>query len=124
AALERLVARLDRVDAPALADDLGDQLRHTISGEAAERQPIALVLQGPERAEPGAAVHGQSRDPDPNRAFPSEDLCHRSRRDHPAMVNYGEAVADLFDLAQQVRVEKHGGTARLQGADDLADVVT
>src|SRR5438445_1151729 len=124
AILERLVPWLDRVDAAALADDLRDELRHAFAGEAAERQPFALVLQVPEFAKLGPAAGGQSRHPDSDRAVLSQNLRHRSGRDHPAVVDHGEAVADLLDLGQQVRVEKHRGAARLQGADDLAYVVT
>src|SRR5438105_7229861 len=124
AILERLVPWLDRVDAAALAHDLRDELRHAFAGEAAERQPFALVLQVPEFAKPGAAAGGQSRHPDSDRAVLSQDLRHRSGRDHPAVVDHGEAVADLLDLGQQVRVEKHRGAARLERADDLADVMT
>src|SRR5438105_10350137 len=74
AVLERLVARLDGVDAAALADDFRDELRHAIGGEAAEGQPLALVLQVPEGAETGAAAGGESRHPDSNRTVLSQDL--------------------------------------------------
>ena len=39
------------------------------------------------------------------------------------MVDDGEAIADLLDLAEQVGVEKDGGATRLQLPDDLSDVV-
>ena len=50
--LERLVARLDRVDLPAALDDRADELGDAKGGDAANDEPLALVRQLAERAEP------------------------------------------------------------------------
>src|SRR4029077_10125754 len=64
----------------------------------------------------------ETADADANRCA-AEQLVHRPRRDHPAVVDDGHAVADLFDLAQEMRVEKHCGASRGQAANDLAHVM-
>src|ERR1700694_4036948 len=102
---------------------LTDQLRDAIGVEPTKGEPFPFVLQVSELAEPGPVGGGQSGHPDADRAVLAQDLRHGSGRDHPAVVYHREPVADLFDLAQQVRVEKDGGAARLQLADDLSDVM-
>ena len=44
-------------------------------------------------------------------------------RDDAAVVDHGDAIADLLHLAQEVGVEKHGRAPRGKAADDLAHVV-
>jgi hypothetical protein len=39
------------------------------------------------------------------------------------MVDDGDPIADLLDLAEEVRVEEDRGAARGQPADDLAHVM-
>src|SRR5919201_2717043 len=121
---EGFVSRLDGIDAAAQPDDLADQVRHPIRGHAAEGEPLALILERAvalqrrpsSRLEPGRS--------DSNRAISLENLRHRAGGNHPAVVDDRDAVTDLLDLGQEMRVEEHGGAPRLELPDDLADVVT
>src|SRR2546423_499363 len=53
----------------------------------------------------------------------AQQLIHRARGDDAPVVDHGHAVANLFHLTEQVRVEKHGCAPGRQAADDLAHVV-
>src|SRR5579864_6747118 len=117
------MARLDGIDAAALPDDLADEIRNSLRRKSAKGQPLALVIDPAEACQSRTCGGLESGRPNPDRSVGAQDLGHAPGRDHPATVDDGDPIADLLDLAQQVRVQKHGGPSRLEGADDLPDVM-
>ena len=78
-----------------------------VGGDAAEAlEDGEGVLVDPLERHPDLGAHG--------------DVGQRARADDPASVEDHDVVAHLLDLAEEVRVEEHGGAAVAQRADEVA----
>src|SRR5437899_2206744 len=107
---QRLPLRRELVDVGALRDEIAQDLRQYVRVSHAERQAVAVDGNGrrPRRKSLG----------DVGRKLPSahryrglaiEQCLKLARLQNLTMLNEGHPVAGALDLAQQVRVEQHGG---------------
>src|SRR5207248_216264 len=121
---ERFVLRLDGVDARArphgLAHDVGDALH---LDAADEDRAVGAVVDLTESCERGAALSGQTARAQAHRGG-AQEVGEHTLRDDLAAIDDGDAVADLLDLGEEMRIEEHDRASFAQGADDLAHVVT
>src|SRR6266576_1649441 len=122
AIFQRLMSWCDFVDASTHRNNRRDELWHALRVEVRERYLIALVVDASVLRQ--AVLVGLCKPAHPHaHRCAAEELVHRSRRDDAPMVDHRHAVADLLDLAQQVRVEEHRRAARRKAADDLPNIV-
>src|SRR5207245_102177 len=115
-------ATRDLVDPPAQRDDRGHQLGDALDVQLRERQVLALIVARTKGRQLALFAVVQSAHTHPHRSA-AEQLIHSPRRDHPAVVDDGDAIAHLLDLAEEVGVEEHRGAPFGELANDLADVV-
>src|SRR6266545_617441 len=113
---------LDRVDAAAQSHDLGDELRHALGVDPANDEPLAVLVELPETREAVARRAIELHDAYPHRVA-AEQLVEGALRDDLSTIDDRHPVADLLDLAQQVRVEEDGRAALAKSANDLANVM-
>src|SRR6266849_125644 len=95
--------------------------RSASTARTTSHSPSSVMLEACRR-ELRDAVAWQIVDPQPDRVG-AQQLVERAVSDDLAAVDDDHAVADLFDLGQEMRVEEHGDAALAQRADDLAHVV-
>ena len=99
------MARGDLVNTPAERDDFCDQVRNALRLQPGERQLVAFVVHFAEARELSDVGGAEPADPHLDRGA-AEQLVHRARCNHAPVIDHRDAVAQLLDLAEQVRVEK------------------
>src|SRR5438477_2585572 len=116
------MARLHRVDATSALDDRADELRHALRRDRADDEPLTLVREVAERAQAIERAVLESRGAHAD-GVSGKEVAECSDLDDAALVDDRDAIADLFDLGQQMRVEEHRRATCLQRPDDLTHVV-
>src|SRR4029077_10179445 len=106
----RLVARRNLEHIASQSDDRGHEIGHPVGLEVGERQLVALVVEVAEPVELGLAGIIETRYAHLDRSS-AQQLVHRSRGDHFAVVYDRHPVAYLPDLPQGMRVEETGGAS-------------
>src|SRR6267378_4167130 len=112
----------DRVDAAPEPHDLGDELGNTLGIYSAYDQPLAFVVELSETGKGRLRCSIEAAGAYPY-GVTAKELVERPLRDDAAAIHDRDAVADLLDLAQQMRVEENGRASFAESADDLAHVV-
>ena len=121
ALLERAPARADLVDLGAHRDERRDEVGTAVGVHRPDRQQVAVERRRPEPLDRRQVGRAEPGDPDLRLGL-AEHVVELAAGDDPAVVDDRDAVADLLDLAQQVRVQEHRGAAVGGGADDAPDV--
>ena len=95
---QRLLGRLDRVDPTAEPNGLGDNVRNRPFRDATHDQPVALILDFPEFAQPGDAVRWETGHPQAHAIGDTQDLLNRAKRKDSTVVDDRDSIADGLDL--------------------------
>src|SRR5437867_7173172 len=121
ALLERAPARSDLADLRAHRHELGDELGDVLRVHRPDREEVPRArgrAEALDRRQVGLAQAGQAD----QRLGLAEHVVELAAGDDPAVVDDRHAVADLLDLAQQVRVEEHRGTPSRGASHDAPNV--
>src|SRR5258708_26506450 len=111
------------IDASAHPHDAFDRFGYARFVEVRECQVLALVIEVAEARQVVLVGLLESGHAHAHRRS-MQKLVHRPCRDDAAVVDYRDAVAQLLDLTQEVRVEKDCAAAFGETPDDLAYIAT
>src|SRR5947199_395395 len=112
----------DGAPANTQSDDMRDEVWDAVRVDAAHDEPIAVLVDRAERRELVLRAARKTRDAYAH-SVAAQQLVERPLGDDLPAIDDRDAIADLLDLGEQVRIEEHGDAAVTQATDDLADVV-
>src|SRR5947209_11695032 len=123
AVFERPLRWIDAVDPYPEMDQLRDQLGDALGVDPLDDIAIAFFLGLAKAAHARPCLLREVAEAQPHAGRLATELVQRAVGNDAAAVNDGDMVADLLDLAEQVRVEEDRRTARPERPDDLTNVV-